>query len=332
MKEIRFGIIGTNWITDKFIEGTKIAGGFCLNAVYSRKEETGRAFADKYGVEHVFTDMKEMASFEGIDAVYIASPNSFHYSYSKLFLEAGKHVICEKPAAVTAAEIEELQKIALEKGLVYIEAIIMMHVPEYQLIKEKIKELGNITTVRFDYCQFTSKYPALMRGETPNVFNPIFATGCLMDLGVYCVYPAVAFFGMPQKTQTSAGFIRTGADGFGSSIYSYDDKQIILSYSKLSEGRIGSEIGGDKGSIEIGAIGRLANIDFVDIEGNRTHLFGDPSKEERMSWEAKDFRRYILDPEGTKEEYRICREYSLQVVKLMEEMRADAGIIFPKEG
>ena len=328
MKTVSFGIIGTNWITDKFIEGTRIAGGFSLNAVFSRSEETGRAFAGKYGVKNVFTSLEEMAAFDGIDAVYIASPNSFHYQYSKLFLQAGKHVICEKPAAVTSDEIRQLQEIALEKGLVYIEAIIMMHVPQYGIVRQQLPRLGKITTARIDYCQFTSKYQAVQRGETPNVFNPVFATGTLMDIGVYCVYPAVAFFGMPERMITHAGFLPNGSDIFGSSIFCYPDKQVVLTYSKFSEGRIGSEIGGDQGNLEIGAIGRLANISFVDMQGNRTKLYGDPSKEELMSGEARDFYRYITDPEGTAEEYRECRELSLKVALLMEQMRRDAGIVF----
>ena len=82
---IRFGIIGTNQITEKFIEAASLVEDFSLSAVYSRTEETAKRFAKKYGVTMIFTDVTEMAKSKEIDAVYIASPNSFH-SVKPLFV------------------------------------------------------------------------------------------------------------------------------------------------------------------------------------------------------------------------------------------------------
>src|SRR4051794_28274423 len=98
---MKYGTIGTSPITNEFIESAKLVDGMELTAVYSRNIEKGISFAGKHGVKSVFIDLEQMASSELIDAVYIASPNSLHYEQSKLFLEKGKHVLCEKPIAIT---------------------------------------------------------------------------------------------------------------------------------------------------------------------------------------------------------------------------------------
>ena len=87
---MRFGIIGTNWITDKLLDAGSQIENFELTAVYSRTEEKAREFADKYNVKNIFIDLKEMAESDLIDGVYIASPNSFHCEQSILFLKNRK--------------------------------------------------------------------------------------------------------------------------------------------------------------------------------------------------------------------------------------------------
>ena len=91
---IRFATVGTSLITEKCLKALKLSGRFEHAAVYSRKYETGAAFAEKVGCATVFTNMEELAKSDRIDAVYIATPNVFHFEQSRLFLENGKHVIC----------------------------------------------------------------------------------------------------------------------------------------------------------------------------------------------------------------------------------------------
>ncbi len=252
---VNYAIIGTGWIAKAFADGMKIASGNLPYAVYSRTEEKGRKFASSVGAEKVFTDLEKMASCQEIDAVYIASPNAFHYAQSKLFLEHGKHVICEKTITVEPEEFEELFSLAKSKNLVYMEAIMMMHFPNRFVIKKALERLGKITTARIDFSQLSSKYPALKRGELPNIFNPEMATGSLMDLGVYNVYFALYYFGVPERVTSTAFMLPTGVDGAGTAVLYYPDKQVTLTYSKLGQSRTGTEIYGDEGTlfIEVGS-------------------------------------------------------------------------------
>ncbi len=325
---VRYGVIGTSWITDSFIQGTKTFEGLNLTAVYSRSLEKGKDFAEKYDVGLVFSDLAEMATSDKIDAVYIASPNAFHYEQSKIFLENGKHVICEKPITVEPDELIELQELAKKKNLIYMEAIMMLHLPQRKLIKEALKKIGKITSARFDFSQFSSKYEALQKGEVPNIFNPKMATGCLMDLGIYCIYPAVDFFGEPQEILNTATFLPTRADSIDNGIFIYPDKQVNISCSKTGQSYLGSEIMGDKGTIVISSISKLTGADLILHNKDKENLVGDIEKHILMSYEAKSFYNYITDFPKYKDEYYENNEITLKVSKIMKEMREKAGISF----
>ena len=225
---IRIATVGTGWIVGEFLRGAKEVPEVEYVACYSRGRERGELFAREWGVQKVYTDLEQMAQDDTIDAVYIASPNSLHYEQSKLFLQNGKHVICEKPITVEPEQLEELQQLAQQKQLIYLEALIGVYLPQMQVLKGAVERLGRVHLARFDFSQYSSKYPAYLRGEVPNIFNPKMATGGLMDLGIYCLYPAIILFGVPDKVDAHARFLDTGADASGCVTLQYADKTVVL--------------------------------------------------------------------------------------------------------
>ena len=323
---IKFGVIGTGWIAEEFVKGTILVNELEFAAVYSRSKEKGRAFAEKFVEAKIYDDINEFAK-SGIDAVYIASPNSLHYEQSKLMLEHGKHVLCEKPITVTPDEFSELRSLADSKGLIYTEAIMYLHLPEREVLKNAVKSIGIITSAHFDFSQLSSKYAAFKRGDLPNIFNPDFATGCLMDLGIYCIYPALDLFGTPEKISASANFMSSGADGCGTAIFDYPDKQVTLTYSKLGQDRAGSQIFGDEGTIVIPSISKLTDMCIYDHSGNKKVLSGDTEKHVLMSYEARDFAGYILSGKDL-DEYNPCNDIIYSVSKIMEKIRDFSKIKF----
>ena len=132
---LRFGTIGSGWITDEYIHGAVDSGLWQLTAVYSRTEERARAYAEKHGAPLAFTSVQAMAASPEVDAVYVASPNALHYQHCKVLLEHGKHVICEKPLCAQAAKVRELQAIAAAQGVVFLEAIMFLHLPQRKLLE-----------------------------------------------------------------------------------------------------------------------------------------------------------------------------------------------------
>lgn len=322
---IKYGVIGSGWIAEEFVKGAQTVEGMCFAAMYSRTYEKGKKFAEKFGCETVYTDLEELAKSD-IDAVYIASPNLLHYEQSKVMLEHGKHVLCEKPITITPDEFEELFSLAQSKNLIYTEAIMMMHSPLKDKVKNALGKIGKITTAHIDFSQLSSKYKALKNGENPNIFNPEMKTGCLRDLGIYCYYPAVNFFGIPEKISASAGFIETGADGYGTAVLDYPDKQVTLTYSKIGQDYLGSQIFGDEGTVTIESISKLTGVKIHYSDGRTEEVTGEVDKHILMAYEAENFYKFITDFEKNKKEYFYINKIIFEVNKMMYEVKNQCRI------
>lgn len=317
---IKYSVIGTSWITRSFIEGANEVESLILDGVYSRSAEKGKTFSEETGARRVFTSFEDLCESD-TELVYVASPNVCHYAQCKALLEAGKHVICEKPITITADEFSELVALAREKKLVYFEAIMYMHAKGREILKDAVAQIGNIRSASFDFSQLSSKYPALVRGELPNIFNPEMKTGALNDLGVYCVYPAIDLFGMPEEIIPTQHFLDTGADGCGSAVFRYADKLVTVTYSKIGQSRGVSQIFGDKGTVTIGSISQTDEISIYNNAGERTELLPDIEKKFLMGNEAASAVEFIKNPES--EFLKECQDMNLKVLKCMERMRVE---------
>lgn len=326
---IKYATVGTSWITESFIRGCRLLGDkFNLAGVYSRDLDKGKGFGQKFGCDTVFTDLRELAQSQTIDAVYIASPNVFHYSQSKLMLNAGKHVICEKPITVTPNELEELQSLAKAKGVVYMEALMARHLPAWETVQNAIKHLGRISHARFDFSQRSSKYDGLTAGIHQNIFDPKMAAGALMDLGIYCIYPALGWFGKPDSIYSYCRKLSTGIDGEGGAILRFDELTAELCWSKTGESRIGSEIIGDNGTLVIPSVSKLTNIKLIRKDGTEEQITNESEKPELMSYEATDFYKYITQRDRYGDDLNSANRLALAVSKAMYEIRRQSGIVF----
>ncbi|MCQ2462116.1 MAG: Gfo/Idh/MocA family oxidoreductase [Clostridia bacterium] len=316
---MKYAVIGTSWITAAFIEAAKFAGAGAPYAVYSRNAQKGELFARENGIEKVYTQLEQLADDEEIGAVYIASPNALHYSQSRLMLLSGKNVICEKPLAVKSAEIRELISLSKEKGLVYMEAIMFLYMPQLDELKNAVKKIGTVSSADIDFSQLSSKYPLLINGENPNIFNPELCTGCLMDIGVYNVYFALELFGVPDKITSSAHFIFTGADSTGAAIFDYPDKQVTLTYSKVGQSRSCSQIFGDRGTVLIPSVSQLGEIQTVYNDLTAEKVCREISRTEIMSYEAAAFFSFINGENPSRLDY--AQQMSVKVCECMEKIR-----------
>ncbi len=328
MVEIKVAVVGTSLISKQFISAARRVLGVSVKAVYSRDKERGETFAKEHEIESVFSDINELAKSDIIDAVYIASPNSLHLKQSRLFLENNKHVICEKAIAEDADQLKELYNIADKNNLIFIEAYMALYLPQMDILKESISKVGRISTVKFDYCQLSSKYPLLLKGEIPNIFNPCMHTGSLMDIGIYCVYPAILLFGEPLGIEASCVWHQNGIDLCGSAIFDYGDKQAVLTYSKIGDSSCLCEIIGDKGSIFIKQISLIKSIVFKEKGGPEEVIFSTDEGHSQMEHEVRNFHKFITAREESKELYNIARSSSITVAKTLSKIRKICGINF----
>lgn len=323
---IRLGIIGSSWISCEMIRGAKSTGFFTLEAVYSRTKERAESFAREQGALHMFTSLQEMATSPLLDAVYIASPNVCHVEQCRLFLQNGKHVLCEKPLAARGQEVMELQKLAREKGVIFMEAIMMLHLPWREKLRRAVRQIGPISLAKFDFCQYSSKYDGFLQGRHQNIFDPAMETGALMDLGVYTVYPALWLFGEPMGVTAAANFLPGGADGSGTATLLYPDKLVVLTYSKTGASHTGGEIVGEKGTIHLPSISTLLGMALYRRGKEPEFLSGQEEKYRLMGYEARQFAQWIN--EGPDEAYEDASRLAVQVALLLHQIRRMAGIHF----
>lgn len=327
-KKIRFGIIGTNNITEWFLNGALKLENFCLTAVYSRNEEKGRNFAEKYGVTNVFTNLEDMAKSNLIDAVYIASPNALHKEQSVLFLKNKKHVLCEKAFASNSMEVEEMIETARENNVLLMEAMKTTHFPNFKVVKENLHRIGKVRRYFGNYCQYSSRYDKYKEGIVLNAFNPQLSNGALMDIGVYCIHPMVNLFGKPKAIKANALMLESGVDGEGSVLFKYDHMDALITYSKIANSYVSSEIQGEKGSITIETINNFQKVKILLKDGEEEDLTQVQIKDD-MYYEAQHFINLIN--ENKTESDVNSYQNSKWVMEIMDSIRKEIGLVFPSD-
>ncbi|RDL16494.1 Gfo/Idh/MocA family protein [Serratia fonticola] len=324
---IRFAVVGTNWITERFIDAAHESGKMRLTAIYSRKLEQAQAFGANYPVEHFFDSLEALAQSDVIDAVYIASPNSLHCQQSLLFLSHKKHVICEKPLASNLREVEQMVACAREHQVVLFEAFKSAHLPNFLILQQALPKIGKLRKAFINYCQYSSRYPRYLAGENPNTFNPQFSNGSIMDIGYYCVASTVALFGAPQSVLASATLLDTGVDAHGSVCLNYGDFDVVISHSKVSNSDIPSEIQGEEGTLVIEKISEAQGV-VLTPRGENSQVLTQPQHINTMLYEAQVFAELVekrqVEHEGL--------ENSLIVASLLTEIRRQTGVVFPADG
>ena len=325
MDKIRLGTIGSGVIVHSVLDNVVKTEGVILEAVYSRSQEKADELAGHYGAHKTYTDINAFLADENINTVYIASPNLLHYPQAKAALLAGKNVICEKSIVTRYAQAQELREIAHSKGLFLVEAAPTMFLPNFKLLRERLADIGRVRLVMSNYSQYSSRYDAVLRGEKPNIFNPEFAGGCLMDINFYNVLLNVALFGRPQEAKYYPNIYPGLADTSGVFVMKYDGFVSSNSGAKDTWGINHFTIEGEKGYIYAAEPNGLKSIQVVTRSSDETINFQDSP--DRWSYEIRELARLMLsdDREAVDEMLAV----SLETVRVIESARLEAGIIFP---
>jgi len=321
---INFAIIGTNWITESFINGTLVSNELNLAAVYSRNLNSAKSFAAKFNVEQCFDDLQALSQSDAFEAVYIASPNSMHFEQALLMLNNGKHVICEKPLASNIQQVEALYKAAQENNVILYEAYKTAQLPNFTQVKENLFKLGKLRKAHIHYCQYSSRYQKYLNGENPNTFNPEFSNGSIMDIGYYCIAFTVALFGKPKAIQADALLLDSGVDGCGSVLLNYGDFSVTIDHSKISRSEQVSEIQGEQGNLLIKGISVLEEITLVTDKSIDLSV---AQHQAQMSYEADFFAHQIK--QGKMDEDALLQAKSTSEV--ITEIRRLTGVKFPAD-
>ena len=323
---LQLGIIGTGAISHHFIEAAHTSGEYQLVAVYSRKIETAEKFASHYQDIKLFDQLEDFFKHP-FDVVYIASPNSLHYSQAKIALTAGKHVILEKPAVTQPHEWQELMEIAKENQRFIFEAARNYHEEAFATIKDFLAD-KQVLGADFNYAKYSSKMPNLLAGDTPNVFSDRFAGGALMDLGIYPLYAAIRLFGKPSHATYQAQQLDNSIDLNGDGILSYPEYQVHIKAGKNITSNLPCEIYTTDGTLTLNTIEHVQSAIFKDHQGNEVHL---PIQQapHTMTEEVTAFAHMINQPDQTL--YQQWLTNATDVHQVLYTMRQAAGIRFEAE-
>ncbi len=293
---LKLGVVGTNFVSDWLCEAVAKTNGITASAVFSRKEETGQAFAKKHDIPKVFTDWDAFLSSD-IDAVYLASPTFCHFEQAKAALEKGLHVLCEKPLVMKRDECEELFALAKEKGVILMEAMRPAHDPAFALVKDSLADLGKIRRVSFEYCQYSSRYDRYQNGEVLNAFEPKISGGAIFDIGIYPLFWCVALFGKPKSVFAKSVFLENGFEGSGCLLLDYDGFTASVTYSKICDSVIPSVITGEDGSLLIHKMQSPEKLVLAPRGGEALTLDYTPA-ENNLVYEVADFVAAVKQGSG----------------------------------
>lgn len=336
-EKIRFGVVGTNFITDWVIAGARQDNRFELTAVCSRNQETADAFAAKHQIPYTFTSLEEMARSPLIDAVYIASPNFLHAEQSILCMKQGKHVLCEKPFASNAREVREMIEASHTYKVTLMEAMKPTLTPNFKSVMQNLSRIGVVRRYFSCYCQYSSRYDKFKEGIVLNAFKPGLSNGAMMDIGIYTVYPMVVLFGRPQKVDATGVVLSSGADGQGAVNFLFDGMNATVLYSKIANSSLPTEIQGEEGNITLDRINIIDKTTFTPRLAAASGK-GPAAEPEDISvvtdkdeyyYEVAEFIDLILA--GKRESAINSHENSLITLEIIDEVRRQLGIVYPAD-
>jgi predicted dehydrogenase len=319
---IKWGIIGCGRISHRFIQGLKDVPGTELVSVWSRRQESVDSFVEQYG-GNPCKSVEELLNSD-IDAVYIATLPDSHTLYSVLALNAGRHVLCEKPAAINLNLLETILKAAKSKGLLFMEGMKPPFFPLYRRLKEylAVDPIGPVGYVR------AGSSVADISRDHPNFSHELIG-GALMQIGIYEAFLAIDWLGATKKVQTMGRFGETGIDMF--SIFQTEHEN---GYAQLYSG---FDLHGKGDALICGTIGHItihknwwnpakATINYLD---GRIVELDVPYTSGGLNYEIAHFCELI--EEGKTESPVISHNMSRCMIAMLDEARAQVGLRFKSE-
>lgn len=306
----KIGIIGTGRIAARFIPEAKLVSGVSVQGVYNPHPESTKKFANKWEI-NPYENLDTF--YESVDAVYIASPHDTHYEYIKSSLNAGKHVLCEKPMVLEKKQAEELFALANSKHLVLFEGIKTAYCPGFNKLLA-IAGIGMIGKIHYIDACFTKLEKKESRELTDLKYG-----GSFTELGSYCLLPMIKLFGGEyQNMRYESIRAENSLDIFTKASFQYPEgvTTITCGLGVKAEGRL--MIAGTEGFIVVEA--PWWKTQYFEIH------YEDPSKIDKyterflgdgLRYEVSDFINAINGNSANK--YKLTGKESIMIADIMEQ-------------
>lgn len=294
-------------------------------AVGARELSRAEAFAREQGFKKAYGSYEELVSDPEVDLVYVATPHSMHCEHTRLALEHGKNVLCEKAFTMNAGQAEEVIALAEKKGLLLAEAIWPRYMPSRQMILDLIDSgvIGTVTSLSANL-----GYPLT---HVERMVRPELCGGALLDLGVYPLnFACMAFPGEIRDVASACVKWETGVDAQNSFTLTFEDGRMAVLYSSMlvQSDRLGV-INGDKGYMEVQNINNPEEIRIFDLQRNCIRTIPVPEQINGYEYEVLACREAL--EKGWTECPQMPHAETLRMMKVMDGLRKSWGVIYPME-
>ena len=319
-RKIRWGIIGLGNIAHKFASDLLTVQDAELYAVASRNQENANVFAKQYNAKKAYGSYDALANDSKLDAVYVATPHSFHKAHTLLCLEKGIAVLCEKPFAMHSHEVAEMVACAKANKVLLMEALWTYFLPHYQFAIQKLKNktYGNILKIEADF-GFKPEFNAGSR-----VFNKSLGGGSLLDIGIYPIFAALSALGIPKIIEANATYFENGVDSSCSILFNYkNNAQAILKSTFLETTPTEAIFYCEKATIKVNSrFHGPSNVSII-IDGQE-ELFDFNYSTSGYSYEIIHFNQLLK--EGKTESDIMTFDFSLQLMQTLDKVRESIGL------
>jgi predicted dehydrogenase len=326
LTQLSWGVLGAGGIAKTFVADCK-AAGINMAAVASRSLDKAKQFAADADIDVAYGSYEELVEDPNIDIVYVATLHPTHAEHAILAINAGKHVLVEKPFTLNAREAQQVAAAATAKGVFAMEAMWTRFLPSMLRIEQSIAsgELGELRALQADHSQY------LPYTKAPRLHEPELGGGALLDLGVYPVSFANQLFGKPAHISSRAKLTDKGVDEIVSAIFTYESgAEAVVQSNFMALGSNRATVIGSEGRIEIDSVWyNQASFSRFDSQGALVERYETKIAGRGMHFQALEVEKCIA--ENKQQSDRMSLDESIQIMQVMDEIRAQVGVIYPGE-
>jgi predicted dehydrogenase len=299
-----------------------------VTAVGSRTQQKADSYAAEFGIPAAHGSYAALVADPDVDVIYVATPHPSHVTDATLALEAGKHVLLEKPYTINAAEARAVAGLARDRGLVVLEAMWTRWMPHMIRLRELIAAgtLGDVRTVLADHDQKLSQDPS------HRLQNPDLGGGALLDLGIYPISFAWDVLGAPSTVHAISSPTPTGVDRQTAIVFGYADGQQAVMHTALdAAGPTRASVIGVDARVEIDSVWYTpTTMRVIDPDDNVIEEFDGRSEGRGMQFQAAALERIVAS--GALEDDILPPSESVAIMETLDQIRAQIGLRYPSEG
>ena len=324
MSALRWGFLSAGGIATAVADDFRIAG-INIQAVGARDLAKANEFADKFGIPNRHQGYEALVSDPEVDAVYISTPHPWHHQHALLALNAGKHVLLEKPFTINAREAQEIKELAAAKKLFVLEAMWTRFLPSMDAIFAVINSgiLGDLRLVTADHSQYLP--------DVARLWEPELGGGALLDLGIYPVSFAVRVLGLPKQVIAKTTLTGQHVDETTSLIFEYESgAQASLTTCMSAAGPVTATVVGTFGRIEIDTpFYNQTSFKVFNQGGEVIQSYDEKIKGVGRQYQGLHLEKCVAD--GLLESPVLSVTESVEIMKVMDALRAQMGVKYPTE-